>query len=182
MKQLAPVQGLKRALTRNYEKFVRAVAKAARTSRDRAREALHQAICSMLSGLRQRPGGRRVLAWQPYVVRAGINALRDKLRESKRDVRFSELYEDEVERIGEIPDPGPRLGSRLEERETGAILWAEVKSLSPREAGVIKLWAHGVPFHDIGVRLKIAASTVRVLWMRGIRNLRNRPRVRGLAA
>lgn len=182
MKNARLVRELEQELTRNYEKYVRGVAKAAHTSRDNAREALHRAICRILGASKEHPPSRRILAWHPYILSAAINSLRDWRKEGKRLTRFSELYEDEREEIGEIPDPEPGPERRLEESEIRAILWAEVKRLSPREAEVIKHWAHGSPFNEIAMKLNISASTVRVLWMRGIRNLRNRPQVRRLVA
>lgn len=70
----------------------------------------------------------------------------------------------------------------LQDTEIAAILWAEVESLSPREGDVLKRWAHGYSFQDISGALGIEPSTARVLWSRGIRHLRKRPRVQQLAA
>lgn len=182
MKNPGSVRELRQNVTRNYEKYVRAVAKAIRVSRERAREALHRAILRMLAGPGGRPRGRRVLDWKPYIVRSGINALLDERKERRRDLRLSDLYEDEREKLWEIPDPGPAPGWWGEGSETAAVLWSEVKCLSRREAEVVKRWAHGSSYRDIAKSLRIRPSTVRELCSRGIRHLRNAPRIRELAA
>lgn len=182
MENFALVQELKLELIREYEQYVETIAGITGASDDDAREAVHRATCRMLTGLRNRPSGNPIIAWRPYILQAAMNALRDERKERKRVIRFSELRREQREQLLAIPDPRPTPEERMEESETRAILWSEVENLSPREAHVLRRWAHGSTFTEIAVALDIAPPTVRVLWMRGIRHLRKRPRVQELAA
>lgn len=186
MKNLVLVQQLKLELIRSYEPMVWTVGGLAGASLEDAREALHDSICRMLVGLRNRPAQDRIVAWRPYIVQAAINQLRGKSRQiarrKHRVILFSELDSDGRKKLLAIPDPHPPPADKLEKDDTRAILWAEVAILSPRQAEVLKRWAHGVSFLDISLALDIMASTVRNLWSRGIRRLRTRPEIRKLAA
>ncbi len=176
------VQELKLELIREYEQYVRAVAGLTGSSEDDAREALHRAVCEMLVSLKRRPAGNAALAWRPYVIRAAINQLRNDFKERRKVILFSELDKEGRRELLSIRDPRPTPLEYLEKKETVEILWAEVKTLSPREVEVLTHWAHGSSFNELARRLKLSPSTVRVVWMRGIRNLRRRPRLRRLTA
>jgi RNA polymerase sigma factor (sigma-70 family) len=152
------------------------------SSEEDAREALHRAVCEMLVSLKKRPAGNPAISWRPYVIRAAIYQLRHEVKERKRVILFSELDKEGRRELLAIRDPHPTPLQYLEKKETAEILWAEVKNLSPREAEVLTHWAHGSTFNELARRLNLSPSTVRVLWMRGIRNLRTRPRLRRLTA
>jgi len=176
------VQELKLELIRGYEQYVRIVAGLTQSSEDDAREAIHSVVCRMLGGLRRRPVSNPAIAWRPYVIRAAVNHLRDEIKHRKAVLLFSELDKEGRRQLLAIRDPLPTPEEHLEKKETAAILWAEVATLSPREAEVLKRWAHGSSVQEIAAALGIDPSTVRVHWSRGIRHLRKRPRIQQLAA
>jgi RNA polymerase sigma factor (sigma-70 family) len=182
MRNFELVQELKLELIREYEQYVRILAGLTGASLEDAREALHRAICRMLVGLKKRPAGDPAIAWRPYVIRAAVNHLRDEINERKDVLLFSELDKEGRRKLLGVPDPHPTPLERLEKNETAEILWKEVATLSPREAEVLKRWAHGANFQDIAAALAIQPSTVRELWSRGIGHLRKRPGVQQLAA
>ena len=182
MENFELVEQLKLELIREYEQYVETIAGLTDASEDDAREALHRAACEMLVGLTKRPPGNPVVAWRPYIVSGAINKLRDEQRERKRMRPFSQLRKDQREEILGTRDPRPTPAEVLEKKETSAILWSEVDGLSSREAEVLRRWANDATYAEIAATLGIEASTVRKLWSRGIRNLRKRPKVQGLAA
>ncbi len=182
MENFELVEQLKLELIREYEQYVETIAALTDVSEDDAREALHRAACEMLVGLSKRPPGNPVIAWRPYIISGAINKLRDEQKERKRVRLFSQLRKDQREEVLAIRDPRPTPAEVLEKKDTAAILWSEVDGLSPREAEVIRRWADNSSFNEIAEALGLARPTVRVLWMRGIRNLRKRPRIQGLAA
>jgi RNA polymerase sigma factor (sigma-70 family) len=182
MANLELVQKLKLELIRGYEKYVRAVAGLTQSSEDDAREALHRAACELFVGLRKRPADNPAIAWRPYVIRAAVNLLRKEIKQRKRVILFSELDKEGRRELLAIRDPRPTPEEHLERKETAAILWTEVETLSPREAEVLKRWAHGSGYQKIARDLGIEPSTVRELWSRGIRDLRMRPRIQKLVA
>lgn len=181
MRNFELVQELKLELIREYEQHVRILADLTGASMEDAREALHRAICRILVGLKKRPAGDPAIAWRPYVIRAAVNHLRDEINERK-GLLFSELDKEGRRKLLGVPDPHPTPLGRLERKETAGILWKEVDTLAPREAEVLKRWAHGANFQEIAVALGIQPSTVRELWSRGIGDLRTRPRIQKLAA
>ncbi len=186
MENFELVQQLKLELIREYEKYVRTVAGLTESSVDDAREAFHNAICRMLVGLKKRPPGNRIVAWRPYIIQVAVNQLREKSRQVARRknnvILFSELDDEGRWQLLNIPDPHPTPAAQLEQEETSKILWSEVATLPPRQAEVLRRWAHGWSFQDISVSLGIKLSAAYKLWSRGIRRLRSRPRVNQLAA
>ncbi len=176
------VQELKLELIREYEQYVRAVAGLTGSSEDDAREALHRAVCELLVSLKKRPAGDPAITWRPYVIRAAIYQLRHEVKERKRVILFSELDKEGRRELLTIRDPHPTPVEALEKKETAEILWTEVATLAPREAEVLKRWAHGARFQEIGLALGMARSTVRKFWSDGIRHLRMRPRIQKLVA
>ena len=182
MANRALVQELKLVLIREYEQYVRTVAGLTGSSEDDAREALHRAVSELLVSLKGRPAGNPALAWRPYVIRAAVNQLRNEIKERRRVVLFSELDKEGRRELFSIRDPRPTPVEYLEQKETAEILWEEVDALPPREADVMKQWAHGSSFRDIARALGIEPSAVRKTWSKGIRHLRTRPRIQKLVA
>ncbi len=182
MRRFELVQQLKRELIREYEQYVRTVAGLTGSSSDDAREALHRAVCEMLVSLKRRPGDNQAMAWRPYVIRAAVNQLRNELKQRNRVILFSELDKEGRRELLSIRDPRPTPVENLEKKELGEIIWEEVDDLPPREADVMKRWAHGSSFRDIAAALAIKPSAVRKTWSKGVRHLRMRPRVQRLVA
>ncbi len=182
MENFELAQQLKLELIQEYEKITPAIKALTGASLDDAREALHRAICRVLVGVTRRGLRNPVAAWRPYIIQTAVNELRKERNESKRVVLFGELREDELRRLFAIPHSQPTPLEHMIAKESRAILWAEVASLSPREGEVLKRWAHGSSFRDISKALGIKPSTARKLWSRGIGHLRYHPRVRQLAA
>jgi len=140
----------------------------------------------MLVGLTKRPPGNPIVAWRPYIIQAAIHQLIEAERRLDRlktkIVPFSQLDNAERLELHGKAAPQPTPAEQLEQRETATVLWTEVAILSPREGDVLRRWAHGSSFAEIAVALGIKSSTVRKLWSRGIRHLRNRPQIQRLAA
>jgi RNA polymerase sigma factor (sigma-70 family) len=168
------VQELKDELIRNYEKYVKGVAKAAQVSRDVAREALHRAIFRMLVGFRKRPPRNPIVAWRPYIIEGALNELRMEARRRGGVLLFRELDQDQQRELLSKAAPGPTPAEQAQKNELAALAWKEVEKLPHYQREVIQRRCRGQSYEEIAELLGVERSTAESYWTRGIEALRLR--------
>ncbi len=166
-------QQLKLVLIREYDALAPVIAKLRRVPVEVAREALHTAICKILTGLAKRPPDDRVINWRPYIVQAAVNELKMQAREENGLRLFG--GEKGALAIALACAPGLNHTTTVEEREFAALAWKELQNLSePQREVITRRCKSGDPYSQIALAMGIAESTARVHFHDGIVDLRKR--------